>query len=347
MFIQNILWEAWHTTAEMAPYLLFGFLIAGFLSVVLPSEFVRRHLGQRGFSSIVKATLFGIPLPLCSCSVIPVATSLLKRGASPGATIAFLLSAPQTGADSILVSYSLLGPIFAIYRPLMTCIAALLGGSLVMLALGYSPPKKDSSKITCSCSSSCSCSNESEQSISVKRALVYGFQTLPKDIGASLGLGILIAACISALVPANYFAELFSSPIVSMIAMIFCGIPLYVCATASVPVAAALLSKGVSPGAVFVFLLTGPASNAASITTIVKTMGKKVCALYLIVIVVTALSSGVLLDYVIAPEGLVLSEEATALFPPYSKSISAVLLFLVLGQSFFLGPSEDCCNEEH
>ena len=191
----RIAWESWAVLGEMAPYLLFGFLMAGVLSVCISPEFVERHLGGRGFGPVVKAALFGVPLPLCSCGVIPVAASFRRHGASRAATTSFLLSTPQTGVDSIAITYALLGAAFAIYRPIIALATGLLGGLLVML-FGRSKrnggPADDQPP---ECHDSC-CSEEGPKRNIVWRALEHGFITLPRDIGWPLLIGVVFAGAI-------------------------------------------------------------------------------------------------------------------------------------------------------
>ena len=325
--------EMWLTIGAMAPYLLLGFLVAGILSVTLSQSFVEKHLGQGKVSTVFKASLLGIPLPLCSCGVIPVAASLRKHGASRGATTAFLMSTPQTGIDSLMVTYSLLGPIFAIYRPLVALLSGILGGMMVTyLAEDEIVAKEDES-----CTDGCCAAYEES---AVKRALRYGFYTLPRDIGSSLLLGLAIAGLIAYLVPANFFAQYFTSPFLSMVIMLLCGIPLYVCATASVPVAAALLAKGVTPGAVLVFLMTGPATNAAAITTIWKTMGKRTALLFLLAVVISAFAAGIGLDLIVQQTQFTITAPCHDLASPYFTNGAALLLIFILLYALLAAPKK-------
>ena len=320
--ILNIIKEFWFVFEAMAPYLLFGFLIAGFLSVVISPDFVERHLGGRKFMSVLKATLFGIPLPLCSCGVLPVTASLRRHGASRGAATGFLISTPQTGVDSILVTFSLLGPVFAIFRPLVALVGGLLGGMTVSL---FEKKGITESHAIEKCDEAC-CSPDDKRHW-VRKALHYGFVTLPEDIGKALLIGLLIAGLISAVIPKDYFAEIIGTGFVAMLVMMVLGIPVYVCATASVPVAAALILKGgISPGAALVFLMTGPATNAAAIATIWKLMGKRTAITYLLTIAVTALGSGILLDYIYNYSGEVAAGNPHEMLPGIVKTISAIIL---------------------
>jgi len=313
--------------SEMAPYLLFGFLFAGTLSVLLSAEMVERHLGGRGIWPVVKATIFGIPLPLCSCGVIPVAASLRRHRATRGATTAFLLSTPQTGVDSIMVTFSLLGPVFAVFRPLAAFFTGLVGGSLVNLFEPSEAGELENSAPDCVDE----CCAIVKQRSRASRALHYGFVTLPEDIGKALLVGLLIAGFISALVPDDYLSGILGAGIGAMFVMMLLGIPVYVCATASVPVAAALIAKGVSPGAALVFLMTGPATNAAAITTIWKIMGRRTAILYLLTVALTALAAGMSLDYIFTARGGSAAPSMPGMIPGFVKIASAFILLAVLG----------------
>ncbi len=312
----------------MAPYLLLGFLVAGLLSVWISPAAVERHLGGRGFWQILKASLFGIPLPLCSCGVIPVAMSLHKHGAGKGATTSFLLSTPQTGVDSILVTYSLLGPALAIFRPLAALISGLLGGTLVeMVEKNHITPQKHTP-----CNDDC-CAAEKPKINWFVRSLRHGFVTLPTDIGRSMLAGLAIAALIAAVVPDDFFASYLAGGdgIIAMLVMLAAGIPVYVCATASVPVAVALMAKGLSPGAAMVFLMSGPATNAAALATLWATLGKRSAIAYLSSVVISALVSGIIIDQFIFIGGF----DATlhchnAMLPGWFETICAVALLGIL-----------------
>ena len=328
-FILTIIKDFWATVTEMSPYLLFGFFVAGVLSVLVSQRLVERHLGHRGFWSLLKASLFGIPLPLCSCGVIPVSMSLHKHGASKGSTIAFLLSTPQTGVDSIFVTLSLLGPVFAIFRPVAALVTGLVGGTLVdTVERGQEAQNQPPEKCTDECCSDVRTSR-------IKKGLKYGFVTLPRDIGKAMLVGLLVAAFISALVPDGYFAEKLGTGIFPMIAMMFLGIPVYVCATASVPVAAALIMKGLTPGAALVFLMTGPATNAASFVTLWKVLGKTTAILYLVTVAGCALMSGILLDFAAVGTDLQVVTHHGRMLPDAVKTASALVLFAVLGFALF------------
>jgi uncharacterized membrane protein YraQ (UPF0718 family)/copper chaperone CopZ len=319
----------WAVLSEMAPYLLFGFLAAGVLSVLISPRFVSRHLGGRGVLSVLKASAFGVPLPLCSCSVIPVATSLRRHGAGKGATTAFLISAPQTGVDSILVTFSLLGGVFAVFRPIVALISGLVGGVLVELV--------DRDCDTCAAPGAGDDDPRDPRGLGRRmiRALHYGFVTLPEDIGRALLVGLVVAALISALVPPDFFATALGGAmgggVVAMLIMMLLGVPMYICATASVPIAAALMAKGVSPGAALAFLMTGPATNAATIVTVWKIMGPRTGLAYLVTIMGTALVAGLTLDAIFQMPSVPHPPAAgMAMIPHWIGATAAVVLLAML-----------------
>ena len=332
----------WDVLSEMAPYLLFGFFVAGLLSVLISPQRVERHLGGEGIWPVFKAAAFGVPLPLCSCGVIPVSASLRRHGASRAATTSFLISTPQTGVDSIMVTWSLLGGVYAIYRPLAALVTGLAGGLAVTLT-GREHPHAGSGTAAHththdpagSCQEPCCASDGGGK---LRRIFAYGFITLPKDIGRALLIGLLVAALISALVPKDYFADVVPPGIAQMVVLMLAGIPVYVCATASVPLAYALIVAGVSPGAAFAFLMTGPATNAATIATIWRVMGKRTTAIYLASMIVGALGGGLVLDALITPQAVVEhAHQMGWMLPGAVKSAAAVVLLGVLAYGIFNG----------
>lgn len=324
----------WDVLGKMSPYLLFGFFVAGALSVLVWPGLVERHLGGHGLLPVLKAAAFGVPLPLCSCGVIPVLTSLRRHGASKGATTAFLISTPQSGVDSIFVTFSLLGPVYAVFRPLVALVGGVIGGGVADL-IDRDQPGRDLHRQ--GCHDECCAGWGGNWLV---RVLRYGFVVLPRDIGKTLLVGLAVAALISVFVtPEGQFSQqlesLMGGGIVGMLIMMALGIPVYVCATASVPVAAVLIARGVSPGTALVFLMTGPATNAAALATIWKIVGRRTALCYLATVAVMALASGLLLDYIfelgpVKPEPL-----AMTMTPPWLNSVSAVVLLGVIGFAVF------------
>jgi uncharacterized membrane protein YraQ (UPF0718 family) len=251
--------------------------------------------------------------------------SLHKHGAGKGSTISFLISTPQTGVDSIFVTLSLLGPVFAIFRPVAAFVSGIIGGVLVDL---FNPRPKESQAVPARCTDEC-CGDAENRKIA--RGLKFAFVTLPRDIGGAMLAGLVIAAFISVFVPEDFFAEKLGTGIFAMVVMMFLGIPVYVCATASVPVAAALIMKGLTPGAVLVFLMTGPATNAATFVTIWKILGRTTAITYLSTIAGCSLLSGILLDYIAANVSLgAVAHRHGWMLPGLVKNISAVVLLAVL-----------------
>lgn len=332
--VAGMVGESWLVLGQMAPYLLFGFLVAGVLSVCVSPEWVERHLGGHGFRAVVKASLFGVPLPLCSCGVIPVSVSIHRHGASRAATTAFLLSTPQTGVDSIAVTYGLLGPIFAIFRPVTALLTGLVGGGLVQF-FGQ-PDKSDTAAEPVTCIETC-CAGKHQKSI-LTRTLHYGFVTLPKDIGLALLVGILIAGIMAAVVPQGHLEAYIGGGLLSILLMIMAGVPVYVCATASVPIAAGFIHIGASPGAALAFLIAGPATNAATFTTIWKALGRQTALLYLVTVIASALGCGLLLDWLIPIAEMSLPELAGHAHAESTGSwlyhAAAILLLAVLVFSY-------------
>ncbi|RRO25151.1 permease [Flavobacteriaceae bacterium 14752] len=292
-YVEKFFQTLWELTLEMSPYLLLGFLIAGLLNGVFSKAWLERQLGQRGWASSIKAALFGVPLPLCSCGVIPTGVSLYKKGASKGATTSFLISTPQTGIDSILVTYALMGWAYAIVRPIIAFITGVFGGFFVDNFDKVDDDIKDAE----SCSD---CAVESSKQHWFDRIFKYAFVTFLQDISRWLIIGLVLASIISMLVPEQFFEQgILSEPILAMLIVLLASVPLYVCATASVPIAAVLLMKGISPGAAIVFLMAGPATNIATFTVIWNAIGKRMTLIYLASIIGGALFFGIIIDYVL------------------------------------------------
>lgn len=302
--IWSIIVASWAMLVEMAPYLLLGFTVAGLLSVLISPRWVERHLGNRGLGQVFKASLFGVPLPLCSCGVIPVGASLRQHGAGKGATTAFMLSTPQTGVDSIAVTYALLGPFLAVVRPIAALLTGFLGGGLVYAfdRDDEDQPVDEIPTASCSSGSDCCESDEEPRKKTLFDGLTYGLVTLPRDIGRALIIGILLSGVISALVEPRALESTLGGGIWPMLVAMAVGIPLYVCATASTPIALSLIHAGLSPGAALVFLITGPATNGATLTTLWRVLGKRSVVIFLLTVAVGALATGIAVDAVVASD---------------------------------------------
>ncbi len=296
---------------EMAPWLLLGFGAAGVLHVFVPGKIYRRFLSGRNFRSVFWAAMLGVPLPLCSCGVIPMGMGLRKDGASRGASVSFLISTPQTGVDSILATWALLGLPFAVIRPLTAFLTGILGGTLV----NHWVPEDSLPEPSLECADENRSGADSVPGASFLRkigiALHYGFVEMMQDIGKWLTLGLVVAAGITVLIPDGFLAALSEkTPFLGMLAILLLAVPMYVCATGSIPIAAVLIAKGVSPGAAFVLLMAGPATNAAAMLIVGKVLGRKTLAIYLSAIFLGAIASGLAIDLLCPPEWFALNFSA-------------------------------------
>lgn len=339
--------EILHLINEMSPYLLLGFLIAGLMHAFVPGKYYTQYLSKRSFRSVLNAALLGIPLPLCSCGVIPTAMSLRKEGASKGAVVSFLIATPQTGVDSIIATYSLMGLPFAVIRPLVALVTALFGGQLVHAVDGedvYSESHHDEDR-HCDChhghgeDDHCGCHHaEAEQGMSfgqkLRVALQYAFVDMVADIGKWLVAGLVVAALITALVPDEFFAVFAGNTWMSMLLVLAISVPMYICATGSIPIAVALMLKGLTPGAALVLLMAGPAANMASILVIRHRLGMKTLAAYLAAIIGGAVAFGAAIDYLLPREwftdGLVWMEHAEHTGSWFEWSCTALLAALLI-----------------
>jgi len=283
---------------EMAPFLILGFFIAGLLHTFVPKTFYRRWLGKDDLRSVLMAILLGIPLPLCSCGVIPTAVSMRKEGVSRSAITAFLIATPQTGVDSIAATWSILGLPFAILRPIAALLTALGGGIASLIGLRNDPD-------TMAAQNTAGEEAPKERKSFWKRiseALQYGFGTMLGDIGGRLVIGLIVAGIITIVVPDEFFAAYAGNRIINMLVLLAIAVPMYICATGSIPIAAALILKGVSPGAALVFLMAGPAVNFATVLVLGKQIGRKTTAIYVSSVVIGALLIGLIVDYCLPAE---------------------------------------------
>ncbi|MBQ6083217.1 MAG: SO_0444 family Cu/Zn efflux transporter [Bacteroidales bacterium] len=310
---------------EMSPYLLLGFGFAGLLHAFVPAQVYHRYLSKGDFRSVLWAAMIGVPLPLCSCGVIPTAMSLRKEGASKGATTSFLIATPQTGVDSILATASLLGIPFAIIRPIAALVTALFGGQLVNIATRNE--KNEASEST---------SKASEERPKgfwnkLKEAIEYGYFEMMQDIGKWLMIGLVVAGLITVFVPDDFFLYFNDKPLLTMLMVLAVSVPMYVCATGSIPIAAALMLKGISPGAALVLLMAGPACNMASIMVIRKVLEKKTMWVYLFSIILGAITFGLIIDLVLPTEWFTSSIKATKECCHEAPAIFNVICSVVLG----------------
>ena len=285
MDLQGFFTSLLSVVCEMAPYLLLGFLIAGVLHVFVPQKFYANYLSRNNKLSVLWAALLGIPLPLCSCGVIPTAIGLKNEKASKGAIASFLIATPQTGIDSILATFSLMGLGFAIIRPVAALITGVCGGLLVNRLVREDDIREDATA---------SCQVQTDNRI--WRVLEYAYYDMIRDIGLRLLIGLVVAALIQVAVPDEFFLSFGSQPLLQMTVILAIAVPMYICSTGSIPVAAALMMKGLSPGAALVMLMAGPAINLASILVIHKAMGRRFIWIYLMTIVGFVVLFGLLLN---------------------------------------------------
>ena len=277
---------------ESAPYLLLGLLLAGIIRMLVPDSWINKFLGQN--SSVVTAALIGTPLPLCSCSVIPTAIGIRRAGASKASTASFMVSTPETGVDSIGVTLALMGPVMAIARPISAILSAIAAGSLVRLWDTETPPIQEEAVKSC-------CGGKKEVlgfGQKMKNAVVYGYGKLLSDFMGWLLIGIGFAALIQTYVPPTLLSE-YGNGIFAMLIAVVISIPMYICATASTPVAAGLMLSGISPGAALVFMLTGPATNIATLMVVKNELGIRSLMAYLTGVIITALAMGLTLDWIV------------------------------------------------
>ena len=336
-----------------APWLLLGLFIAGLIQVFVPTDMMSRHLGDEGIGSATKAAFIGAPLPLCSCGVIPAGLGLRKAGASRSATTSFLVATPETGVDSVSLSYALLGPFMAVVRPITAIVSAIVAGVLV----GKDDPKeiaKQQPKTSCcakkhSHSHSHSHADSGEHShqhssaakdesitVKLKSAFKYSTQDMIADTATWLLIGLFFAAVIQTFVPADFLAK-WGSGLLAMTVMVLVSIPMYICATASTPIAAGLLLSGVSPGAVLVFMMAGPATNIATLGVVAKALGRRAVAAYLIGVIGTAFVAGWLTDYLVGAYGFNVAPmigHEHQILPDWLVVGSAILLTLLMLRAY-------------
>lgn len=289
-FIKEIAVTIFSIFNVMSFYLLLGFLFAGILHIVVPQQLFSKYLSKNNWSSVFYATLFGIPLPLCSCGVIPTAMALYKEGASKGAVVSFLIATPQTGVDSIIATYSLLGLPFATIRPIAAFFTAILAGLTTNIFTSQPNATAPVKSVT----------NQQETKLSfaqkLKKIFQYGYVEMMEDIGKMLLFGLIIAGLIAYFVPDNFFMLFGHNTILTMLLVLLVAVPMYVCATGSIPIAITLMMKGMSPGTALVLLMAGPAANIASMLVIGKILGKKTFTLYLTTLAIGAIGSGLMID---------------------------------------------------
>lgn len=351
----------------MSIYIMIGLLFAGILKQFIPDDFISKNLGNDSTSSVVKATIFGIPLPVCSCSVIPIAQGLKKEGASKGAVQSFLISTPITGVDSILATFSFFGLIFTVFRVISSIIIAICVGLIQNFIekkqkiplkpnplnfstnqrannLKFQPNPNTQSEVSCGCSNECSSS--SKKTFSIKAVFIYAYKTLFEDMVKALSIGLLIGALFTTFVPKEYSSLLFENQFLTYLVILIFAIPLYTCATASLPIAAAFVIQGMSGGAAFIFLTAGPATSAVTMSVVLKMLGRKSLFIYVSTIALFSLLFGFLFDTFFGNLELInisLNHEETSIINRIF-SITMLLLILYYLLKPFFKKKESCCS---
>ena len=313
--VAEFLDNSWRLALLSAPWLLLGLVAAGLIRAWLPTQLVGRALGGSGLPSVTRAALVGAPLPLCSCGTLPAAMSLYRSGASRASTTSFLIATPETGVDSVALSWVLLGPFMALLRPLAAVVSAVTAGLLVGCAemrdtrhgALVNLPQAGSA-----CCSTVTCCDEGQTATEggshgfwrrTLDGLVYAFSDLLDDLALWLAVGILAAGLVVTLLPPDLLAN-WGSGFFAMLLVLTISVPMYVCATASTPLAHAMLFAGVSPGTVLVFLLAGPASNLASLALVRRELGSRALLAYLFGVGGVSILLGLGLDALTAGFGL-------------------------------------------
>jgi hypothetical protein len=336
----NIFMQSWNILVESSIFILFGLLVSGLLRVFLNPGSVSRHLGQGPFKSVLKASLMGIPIPLCSCGVIPAASGLKKQGANNGAVTSFLISTPESGVDSIAITYALMDPIMTVVRPVVAFVTAFTAGIAENLLGKPDTGRPIVPDLSCPVDGCCdgdNCLPEVHRNHhSFGEKISAGFKFAFTDVWGDLAVwflfGLLLSGIITVLIPESVFSRYMGGGFGAMLIMLGVGIPIYICATASTPIAATLILQGVSPGAALVFLMTGPATNVTSLTVLISVLGKRATAIYLAAIAICAVVFGLLVDRIYIAMGIsaqaVVGQAGEAM--PYALELAGAILILIL-----------------
>lgn len=350
MEFSHLIYALLNILNQMSPYILLGFILAGMLHVFIRPDTMSRHLSGHGWRPVVKAALLGIPLPLCSCGVLPTAVALRRQGASKGASTSFLIATPQTGVDSIAATYALLGLPFAIVRPIAALVGSVAGG----MAVDRSDKDGDNDMPVTASATACSdgcCQSAAEAEAprgfinKMWAAVKYGLTDMVASVGKWLVIGLVVAAVITVAVPDSLFLSLAEYPRLAMLVMVAVAVPMYVCATGSIPIAMSLMLKGLTPGVGFVLLMAGPAANFASVMVLSKSLGRRATAVYVLSVVVTAILFGLLIDYLLPAQWFAIGGAADTIAHchvewPWFPTLCSALLVALLLRAFVAGAAE-------
>lgn len=318
--LNNIVSQTWGMIAEMGPYLLLGLAISVLLHKYLRKTWILKLMGRRNLSSVMWGSVVGVPMPLCSCGVIPVTMSLHAKGASKGATTSFLTSTPQTGVDSFLATYGMLGPVFAFYKLVVAFVSGILVGLVTDLFDGKTkstPTKEDTSL-------------ESEKTPTFPESFRYGFYTMPGDLSGSLLLGFVLAGLIAALAPADLLAGIPGGALSAILLATAISIPFYICSTGSIPLALALVHSGLPISAALVLLIAGPATNIATITAMRKVLGGRSTFIYVTGVILTTWIAAAVYHFYLDTGTLGDHSMAHEMDLSWWKHLGGALLLLVL-----------------
>ena len=361
-FLLAVLQAFWTIMKEASVYLLVGFLLAGVLAVLVPRQLLTRLVGTGKLKSVLWGSVLGAPLPLCSCGVLPTAVGLRKEGATPGATVAFLVATPETGVDSITLTYALTDPLMTVFRPIAGIVTAIVAGILTNL---FGVTQRPAGPVAGNAHAGdgdrgrghahahdhghnlghdhdhhhvefpqAPTAGGPGQAVvgTVSRILRYGFRDLLDDVAWWLVLGLVLSAIVEVALPANLF-EIWGGGVASLLLMLVLSTLLYTCGVCSTPLAAALALKGLSPGAALVFLVAGPATNIGSLVVLLKVLGMRAVGVYLAAVSIMTLAAGFVLNALYQAWGIDprLTFGTAAEFVPESVKIAgAVLLSAVL-----------------
>ena len=352
----------WEIFQLLAPFMLIGLLLAGMLHILIPRRMIQRLMGGKGLLSVITSAALGIPLPICSCGIVPISIELHRKGASKPSIMSFLITTPESGTDSILITWGLLGPFMAIARPIASFFSALLAGVCAIGLLRDSDQYDSGKQEDTECNDHCHSDQEQEcfdgkvedktdtmaslepdcipKSQIIKRIWSYAFKKMADEIVFSLLVGLLLAGLIIVAFPDNLTEYGLGKGIIPMLIMLAASVPLYMCASASTPIAAALIVKGISPGAAMVFLLAGPATNITTIVMLTKQFGGRFVRIYLACIIAGALISGYVFDYLLVLSGAhiipTMSMDSHSIIGAF-QWVSALLLIALMVWRFWNG----------
>jgi len=328
--VWNLVLDIWYVFREASLYVLFGFLVAAMIQASVAAGRVSAVLGQGRWRSILLASLIGIPLPLCSCSVLPTALALRQKGARRGATMAFLISTPETGVDSIVLTYGLMDPLMTIFRPLSAMFTATVAGLFVDRFGGPEERPAPQGPVGVPL--------PLQNELPWRTRFSRSFHMLFGDLSHWIFVGLVLSGVIGWLVPPNALAGIFGTGLTPMLVMLVLGLPLYICAAGSTPLAAALIYKGLSPGAALVFLLVGPATNIGTMGVVAQNFGKRVLAIYLGTLVALSLLLGSALNWVydaLALDPVTTMGAAGDIVPLWLRTFGTVILVALFLRTLF------------